>query len=87
MQICSTEILVSILIIVLFYLIIKKNNVIIMSPNKDQMDNVSYYADDINDIDFSFKENLNDNSKENSNQMDSNQMDSNQIESNQIDSN
>lgn len=68
MQNCSKEIIVSILIIFLFYLIIKKNNVIIMSPSKDQMDNVSYYADDINDIDFSFKENF----KINSNQMDSN---------------
>ena len=59
MKSCSKEILVSILIVILFYLIIKKNNVIILKPSKDQMDNVSYYADDINDIDFSFKENLN----------------------------
>lgn len=59
MKSCSKEILVSILIVVLFYLIIKKNNVLILKPSKDQMDNVSYYADDINDIDFSFKENLN----------------------------
>ena len=36
-------------------MIIKKNNVLIISPNKDQMANVSYYADDINDIDMSFK--------------------------------
>jgi hypothetical protein len=65
MQISIKEILVSMLIILLFYLIIRKNNVIIIKPSKDQMDNVSYYADDINDIDFSFKEiNYNEDKKE-----------------------
>ena len=59
----TKEILVSILIILLFYLIIKKNNVIIINPSKDQMANVSYQADDINDIDFSFKDNLKDNNE------------------------
>ena len=65
------ELLVSILIIFLFYLIIKKNNIIIINPTKDQMDNVSYYADDINDIDFSFKDNLSE-SESNSNNTESN---------------
>ena len=64
------ELLVSILIIFLFYLIIK-NNIIIINPTKDQMDNVSYYADDINDIDFSFKDNLSE-SESNSNNTESN---------------
>jgi hypothetical protein len=66
MNIFTKELLISILIILLFYLIIKRNNVIIMKPSKDQMDNVSYYADDINDIDFSFKENLENNTQEKS---------------------
>ena len=52
MNIFIKELLISILIILLFYLIIKRNNVIIIKPGKDQMDNVSYYADDINDIIF-----------------------------------
>ena len=56
MNIFTKELIVSILIILLFYLIIRRNNVIIVNPSKDQMNNVSYYADDINDIDFSFKE-------------------------------
>ena len=54
-NIFSKELLVGILLLLLFYMIIKKNNVLIISPNKDQMANVSYYADDINDIDMSFK--------------------------------
>lgn len=49
------EIVISILILFLFYLVIKKNNVIILNPSKDQMKNVSYYSDDINDIDNSWK--------------------------------
>ena len=52
------EILVGILIILLFYILIKKNNVMILTPNKDKMENVHYNADDINDIDFSFKDDL-----------------------------
>jgi len=80
MKICTKELLISILIIVLFYLIIKKNNVIIIKPSKDQMDNVSYYADDINDIDFSFKETMNTVSTEDSN--DSNHTDSNHTDFN-----
>ena len=83
MKIFCKELLVSVLIIILFYLIIKKNNVVIVNPSKDQMDNVSYYADDINDIDFSFKENLNNNS----NIVDSNPTDSNPTDSNPTDSN
>lgn len=54
-NIFSKELLVGILLVLLFYILIKKNNVLIISPNKDQMANVSYYADDINDIDMSFK--------------------------------
>lgn len=52
------EIIISILILFLFYLVIKKNNVIILNPSKDQMKNVSYYADDINDIDNSWKNDI-----------------------------
>ena len=65
MNIFTKELLVSMLIIVLFYLIIKKNNIIIINPTKDQMDNVSYYADDINDIDFIFKNNLSESNSNN----------------------
>ena len=54
-NIFNKELLVGILLVLLFYILIKKNNVLIISPNKDQMANVSYYADDINDIDMSFK--------------------------------
>jgi hypothetical protein len=54
-NIFNKELLVGILLVLLFYILIKKNNVLIVSPNKDQMANVSYYADDINDIDMSFK--------------------------------
>lgn len=62
MKVHAKELIVSILIILLFYLIIKRNNVIILKPSKDQMDNVSYYADDINDIDMNFKnESINNN--------------------------
>ena len=65
----TKEILVSILIILLFYLIINKNNVIVINPSKDQMANVSYQADDINDIDFSFKETLKDNDEVSNNKL------------------
>lgn len=58
MKVHAKELIVSILIILLFYLIIKRNNVVILKPSKDQMDNVSYYADDINDIDMSFNGSL-----------------------------
>ena len=58
MEFCSKELLIGILIILLFYILIKKNNVMILTPNKDKMDNVQYTADDINDIDFSFKNDL-----------------------------
>lgn len=54
-NIFNKELLIGILLVLLFYILIKKNNVLIISPNKDQMANVSYYADDINDIDTSFK--------------------------------
>ena len=54
----NKELLIGILIILLFYILIKKNNVMILTPNKDKMENVHYNADDINDIDFSFKDEL-----------------------------
>lgn len=55
MKFCIKEIIVSILILLLFYLVLKRNNVTILNPSKDQMKNVSYNADDINDIDTSWK--------------------------------
>lgn len=58
MKFCLKEIIISVLILLLFYLVLKKNNVIILNPSKDQMDNVSYNADDINDIDTSWKNDL-----------------------------
>lgn len=58
MKFCIKEIIVSILILLLFYLVLKRNNVTILNPSKDQMDNVSYNADDINDIDTSWKNDL-----------------------------
>ena len=53
----SKEILIAFAILLLFYMLVKKNNILIINPNKDQMENVSYYSDNINDIDFSFKDN------------------------------
>jgi hypothetical protein len=50
----NQELLIAILICLLFYIIIKNNNELIVSPSNEQMKNVIYNTDDINDIDTSF---------------------------------
>ena len=46
----TRELLIAIILILLFYIFVKSNNIIITQPNQDLMSNVSYQADDINDL-------------------------------------
>lgn len=56
MENISNEILLAVLCSLLIYIFLKKNNSIIFNPNKDQMTNVNYYSDDINDINLNYND-------------------------------
>ena len=43
------EIILSIVFISIFYLLISRNNILLLTPSNEKMNNVYYFADDIND--------------------------------------